>query len=251
MPPKSLNLASKPTLARQLQFQETKQTVALVARQEGYAVTETEDSIVLDRVIMTATSLQMPDDFTEEEAIKLARFYRRVKSALLWWIGGLANTVQRKFGEKYTDIMKLTGFSYGRCRNIASVEASFHLSLRSDKLTFGHHIEIAKMESDDLKRQWIDYAVAERLSVRRLRLAIKGDGGDVDKQRRQTVSAMKSAFNNAVGQYLAGDGFSSRALSDMRMVLDAMERNAPIEEIAKLLNYADQATTLPSRIEVT
>lgn len=233
--PKSLSLASAPAQARS-SFLDTKQTVALVARQEGYDVIETEDSIVLGRVIMTATSLQLPDDFTEDEAIKLARFYRRIKSALLWWVGGLANTVQRKFGEKYTDIMKLTGFSYGRCRNIASVEASIHMSLRSDKLTFAHHIEIAKLDGDDLKRQWIAYAESERLSVRRLRLAIKGDDGGMDKQRREAVAVMKTAFSNAVGQYLAGNGYSVRALQDIRALVDAMERNAPIDEIVKMLH---------------
>lgn len=237
---KSLSLASKPTAQRQPQFEQTRQTVALVAREEGYVVTETDDSIMLGDIKMTATSLELPTYFTEEDAEKLAKFYRRIKSALMWWIGDLANVVNDKYGEKYKAIMRLTGFSYGRCRNIASVAKSIHLSLRSDKLSFGHHIEIAKIDDDGLKLEWINHAVKERLSVRGLRTALKDDTpASQDKATRNHLVAMiKSEIRTALYQYNQGS-YASRTIPMLKKVVDAMERKAAPEEILEILKSVE------------
>jgi hypothetical protein len=52
------------------------------------------------------------------------------------------------------------------------VAAQFDLSLRSDKLTWSHHVLLAPLESQE-KCYWLERASAERFSVADLRIELR------------------------------------------------------------------------------
>ena len=60
-------------------------------------------------------------------------------------------------------------------RNMAWVAAQFDLSLRSDKLSWSHHVLLAPLDGEE-QRRWIGRAVEERLSVADLRLELRARG---------------------------------------------------------------------------
>jgi hypothetical protein len=58
-------------------------------------------------------------------------------------------------------------------RNMAWVASQFDLSLRSDKLTWSHHVLLAPLDAGE-KRHWLDRAEQQRLSVADLRIELRG-----------------------------------------------------------------------------
>jgi len=90
-----------------------------------------------------------------------------------WWIGDWIRYGAARWGEKYAEAARITGYDVASLRNMAWVASQFDLSLRSDKLTWSHHVLLAPLEVDE-KRHWLDRAEEERLSVADLRIELRG-----------------------------------------------------------------------------
>lgn len=99
-----------------------------------------------------------------------------------WWIGDWIRYGTSRWGEKYAEAAKVTGYDVASLRNMAWVASQFDLSLRSDKLSWSHHVLLAPLDRDD-QRRWIEKAVDERLSVADLRLELRDrrHGGEGEK----------------------------------------------------------------------
>jgi hypothetical protein len=93
-----------------------------------------------------------------------------------WWIGDWIRYGTSRWGEKYADAARVTGYDVASLRNMAWVASQFDLSLRSDKLTWSHHVLLAPLE-DEEKGHWLERAASERLSVADLRLELRGRQG--------------------------------------------------------------------------
>jgi hypothetical protein len=96
-----------------------------------------------------------------------------------WWIGDWIRYGTSRWGEKYAEAARVTGYDVASLRNMAWVASQFDLSLRSDKLTWSHHVLLAPLAPDE-QAHWLDRASRERLSVADLRLELRasrnGDG---------------------------------------------------------------------------
>jgi hypothetical protein len=95
-----------------------------------------------------------------------------------WWIGDWVRYGTSRWGEKYAEAARVTGYDVASLRNMAWVASRFDLSLRNDKLTWSHHVLLAPLEPDG-QREWLRRASEERLSVADLRLELRAlrDGG--------------------------------------------------------------------------
>jgi len=90
-----------------------------------------------------------------------------------------------KWGEKYTEAARITGYDSSSLRNMAWVASRFDLSLRSDKLSWSHHALLAPLDLDKQK-YWLARSVGERLSVADLRLELRTSKRR-DRRLAQTV----------------------------------------------------------------
>ena len=105
-----------------------------------------------------------------------------------WWIGDWIRYGSSRWGERYAEAARVTGYDVASLRNMAWVASQFDLSLRSDKLTWSHHVLLAPLDPEQ-QRRWLDRAREERLSVADLRLELKaarnaeGKSGPVAKTR--------------------------------------------------------------------
>lgn len=97
-----------------------------------------------------------------------------------WWIGDWIRYGTSRWGERYAEAARVTGYDVASLRNMAWVASQFDLSLRSDKLTWSHHVLLAPLEPDEQKR-WLDRALEERLSVADLRVELRAAQGAVGK----------------------------------------------------------------------
>ena len=74
---------------------------------------------------------------------------------------------------------------------MAWVAAQFDLSLRSDKLSWSHHVLLAPLDPED-QRHWIERAEGERLSVADLRLELRANGPGETGQRPRSKRRARS-----------------------------------------------------------
>jgi hypothetical protein len=92
-----------------------------------------------------------------------------------WWIGDWIRYGNSRWGEKYAEAARVTGYDVASLRNMAWVASQFDLSLRSDKLSWSHHVLLAPLEPEQ-QRYWLHRANEERLSVADLRLELRARG---------------------------------------------------------------------------
>ena len=89
-----------------------------------------------------------------------------------WWLGDWVRYGAEKWGEKYTQAAKITGYDPRSLANMASVAAAFDSSRRRDDLTWSHHVAVAGLPEPE-QETWLDRAAAEGLSVADLRTELR------------------------------------------------------------------------------
>ena len=115
-----------------------------------------------------------------------------------WWVGDWIRYGTSKWGEKYAEAARVTGYDVASLRNMAWVASQFDLSLRSDKLTWSHHVLLAPLEPDE-QRRWLDRASEERLSVADLRIELRyWQASDGSAEPAVETAPSESAENGAV-----------------------------------------------------
>jgi hypothetical protein len=110
-----------------------------------------------------------------------------------WWVGDWIRYGDARWGEKYTEAARLTGLDSKTLRNIAYVASRFRLSRRRDNLTWTHHAEVAAL-SPEQQDEWLDRAVALRLSPGDLRLELR----TAQRALRSTGASCKDADTSEV-----------------------------------------------------
>ncbi len=89
-----------------------------------------------------------------------------------WWIGDWVNYGNERFGEKYSRAALVTGYDVQTLMNMAYVAGRFDISRRRENLSWSHHAEVAALPPAEQDR-WLEVASARRMSVGRLRTALR------------------------------------------------------------------------------
>lgn len=142
----------------------------------------------------------IPDQDLEHPAwVEVGRRLGAMSRVSSWWVGDWLQYGTAKWGEKYAEAARITGYDVKTLRNISYVAKRFDLSRRRDKLTWSHHAELAVLEPSEQDR-WLDRAIVDKLSVSDLRIELRGsqrpsrtapDGDpEPDQSDRQVPSMM-------------------------------------------------------------
>jgi hypothetical protein len=126
-----------------------------------------------DVVQATRVGLRFPArtlDFEDwqQTGVRIAR----MADSSAWYLGDWLAYGESQFEGRYRRAVEAVGLSYQTLRNLAWVARRFPLARRRAALTLYHHMEVARLPEAEQER-WLDRAVQERWSVRRLRLHIK------------------------------------------------------------------------------
>jgi hypothetical protein len=111
-------------------------------------------------------------DLGQAEWLATGRRLGAIGRCSQWWIGDWIRYGASRWGERYAEAARVTGYDVASLRNMAWVASQFNLSLRSDKLTWSHHVLLAPLEPEQ-QRRWLERALEERLSVADLRLELR------------------------------------------------------------------------------
>lgn len=120
-------------------------------------------------------------DLGQTEWLATGRRLGAIGRCSQWWVGDWIRYGTARWGEKYAEAARVTGYDVASLRNMAWVASQFDLSLRSDKLTWSHHVLLAPLEPEE-QRHWLDRAHEERLSVADLRLELRAHGRGARKR---------------------------------------------------------------------
>jgi len=89
-----------------------------------------------------------------------------------WWLGDWVRYGTGRWGEKYKEASRITGYDVHSLRNIAYVAGAIEPSRRRDDLTYSHHAEVSALEPDE-QDKWLALAAAEGMSVADLRIELR------------------------------------------------------------------------------
>jgi len=99
----------------------------------------------------------------------------RMADSSAWYLGDWLAYGEYQYSERYRRAVDVVGLNYQTLRNYVWIARRFPLSRRRDKLTFNHHVEVAKL-TDEEQDKWFDRAIEQGWSVRQLRQNLKEEG---------------------------------------------------------------------------
>jgi hypothetical protein len=115
----------------------------------------------------------VPDqDLEHPEWVAVGREFGARSRVSNWLIGDWIEYGTAKWGEKYVEASRITGYDVKSLRNIAYVARQVDLSRRRDELRWSHHAEVAGLEPQEQDR-WLDRCLADRFSVADLRIELR------------------------------------------------------------------------------
>lgn len=85
-----------------------------------------------------------------------------------WWLGDWLRFGMRRYGRRYADAARLTGYDEKTLRNLVYVSGRYDVHRRHEDLSWSHHSELAALDAADQDR-WLARASRERLSIQALR----------------------------------------------------------------------------------
>lgn len=136
-----------------------------------------DGQLMLGKCKLTRTGLIIPEDIELEDYQAISNAILHWDDAVQWWLGDLLGFGEWKWGTTYRKVARESGRDEKTLRNYVWVATHVDLSLRRDKLTFGHHSVIAGM-TPEWQAYWLERAESEEMTIAELRKAINGDGGE-------------------------------------------------------------------------
>jgi hypothetical protein len=89
-----------------------------------------------------------------------------------WWVGDWLLYGTARWGERYSEAVKITGYDTKSLRNMRYVASRYDLSLRRDVLSWSHHALLVALDLEE-RSSWLERAVSDKLSVDDLRVELR------------------------------------------------------------------------------
>ena len=124
----------------------------------------------------------------ENRWIEYGKRLGRAGNGTSWWLGDWLRYGSVRFGEKYALAARITGYDVQTLMNYAYVAAHVATRQRRPDVSWSHHAEVAKLDHR-MQAAWLDRAVRQRLSVKDLRLMLRGASSSPDVPRSPEVQA--------------------------------------------------------------
>jgi hypothetical protein len=125
-----------------------------------------------DRVMMSATGLQLPRQLSFDRWLGIGAKLSAVCTSAAWCLGDWLVFGERAYTGRYQQAIEQTSLDYQTLRNYAWVARRFAMSRRRDTLSFGHHAEVAALPEAE-QDFWLRKAEEHRWPVKQLRQQVR------------------------------------------------------------------------------
>lgn len=117
-----------------------------------------------------------------------------------WWVGDWLVYGTFRWGQKYAEAARITGYDAGSLRNMAWMASQFPPARRRVALTWCHHAAVAGLSAAEQDR-WLDLVSAQRLTVADLRLALRAERASGEAEP-EALAATTAAPCDSVAQII-------------------------------------------------
>lgn len=199
------------------------------AGQDGGLVLAEDGSIQLGNFTITPRGMVIDERATLEEWQTVGKVIARLQGALQWVIGDWCLSGERKWGRTVEQIADLFGYKPQSIHQFTWVARSIDFSMRIETLSFGHHMLVAGIENEKLKREWLEWAARQTPipSVATLRKLMAGEGDPVERLiDAKAAKAVKRVLSWDAGT-ISDEKRRKQMLKDIeaaRAALDAVEK---------------------------
>lgn len=142
---------------------------------DALAAIDDDGTITLGAFALTPKGLQISGSVTEDEWLKVGGAIRKLQSSVQFLIGDWLAYGEREWGRTYEEAAGLFGYAVNSLYTFAWVCKAVKISIRMEKLEFGHHALVAGLPPDE-QRYWLRHAaLAETVpSVAQMRRVMAG-----------------------------------------------------------------------------
>jgi hypothetical protein len=136
-------------------------------------------NITMPNITLTPVGIDVQGKVEDDKWLELGKLIKRLEGSLQWLIGDWVNGCAPRWGKTYLEVIETTGYDYHTVKDYAYVAHHVQLSVRTDKLSFGHHKLVAALRlpdgSSDVENQsyWLQRAVENQWSIAALRAALR------------------------------------------------------------------------------
>lgn len=118
--------------------------------------------------VLTNVSWSASETVSFEQWVLNGRRLGAIGRGVGWWIGDWLRFGNARYGERYVQAAKITGYDKQTLMNMVYVASRVEPPRRREKLSWSHHAEVAA-SSPEQQDVWLDKAECSRLSVQDLR----------------------------------------------------------------------------------
>lgn len=120
----------------------------------------------------TAVAWAPEDNIDVREWVRAGHRLGAMTRCSQWWLGDWIRYGAGRWGERYKDAARITGYDIQSLRNFAYVAGRVEPYRRRDNLTWSHHAELCALEPEEQDR-WLDVAENQSLSVKDMRVELR------------------------------------------------------------------------------
>lgn len=111
-------------------------------------------------------------DLSEEEWLTTGRRLGSIGRGSKWWLGDWLRHGSNRFGDRFSEAARATGYDRGTLRTIAWIASRVDASVRKDKLTWDHHVAVASLDQE-AQAHWLERAQSDGLTVTDLKQELR------------------------------------------------------------------------------
>jgi hypothetical protein len=113
-----------------------------------------------------------PQPLGRPQWVNVGKRLARLTRASQWWVGDWVRYGTSRWGEKYVEAARVTGYDVHSLENMVHVASRFEISRRRENLSWSHHAAVASLDVD-AQEYWLNRAAEERMAVQDLRIEVR------------------------------------------------------------------------------
>lgn len=161
-----------------------------------------------------------------DEWLQCGEFINRAERAVHFWIGDWLNYGEFRWGDKYLEAVKATGYNINTLRNDKWIASKVDLSRRRDTLSFDHHATVADLDPEEQDR-FLSDAEEKKLDSKAFRNYVQQGQPKVQPVMRTDTSSV-ALVNGRLIKLLGECEFEAMEQEDRERLLNQLKKTADL-----------------------
>jgi len=213
-----------------------------------YLVVETMLRGIRSDIVLTEKSLQLPEDTTEDQWLRIGEQLANLHVGIQWIIGDWWAFGNHKYGDrkKLFKDGKWNGLTYQTCKDYGMVSRAFPEKSSRNDLSFTAHRAVADLPSKQANAL-LDEAMTQKLSVKKLRERAKPLKEVAKAVKAEAKAKSKKAASNVVKLPVRTKRPTRKQQADVQTVVENYLSDIAVGLNRAVLSYEDLTEYVNSR----